>query len=116
MKRLMDTDPYTGIQTWHELVDGQTRIYYVPTRDLDPALDHCLALANDESYTKAGMKEDWWHYGHVPASVMLKWFVEEGVPFTAAEEYNKRLNRPEYSRLKVTHKHHGTVDKKIYLG
>lgn len=112
---MMDTDPFTGIQTWHELKDGETRIYYVPTQDLEPALDACKAAANDGDYTKRGMKEDWWHYGWVPASLMLKWFCEDGVPFTAAEEYNRRLNQPEYKDLKVTQKFHGTRDVKIYL-
>lgn len=117
MKRLIDTDPVNGIQTWHEHdpVSKETRVYYVPTLDLDPTLDHCKALASDEERTKRGMKEDWWHYGFVPDSIRLKWWIEEGIPFTDAEAYNRKLNQPEYRYLKVTSKHHGAKDTQIFL-
>lgn len=117
MKRLIDKDPFTGIETWHEYdhAEKKTKIYYVPTRDLDPALDYCKALANDEEHTKHGFKEDWWHYGFVPDSVRLKWFVEEGIPFSDAQAYNRKLNQPEYKYLKTTAKHHGARDQQIFL-
>ena len=102
----MDLDPFTGIETWHELKDGQTYIYYVPTRDEAPTVDYCQSLANDGDYTKHGMKVDWWHYAHIPNSIMLKWHIEEGIPLFDAEAYNKKVNDPEYKLLKVTQKHH----------
>ena len=118
MKRLIDYDPFTQTETWHEYdaVDKKTRIYYVPRTDADAQLDMCKDMANDEARTKEGIKRDWWHYGFVPNWLMLKWHVEEGVPLFDAEAYNKRLNRPEWSGFKVTHKHHGETDRKIYLG
>lgn len=116
MKRLMDFDAFTGIETWHELKDGNTYIYYVPRSDADAQLDYCKSLASADDYTKQGMKADWWHYGHVPNWLMLKWLIDEGVPIGDAEEYNKRLNRPEWNGFKVTHKHHGETDRKIFLG
>lgn len=117
MKQLIDTDPLSGIQTWHEYdhVEKQTRIYYVPTRDLEPAIDFCKRRANDDDYTKAGMKEDFWHYGWVPDSLRLKWLIEEGVPLNDAESYNRKLNQPEFKYLKTTAKYHPAKDSQIFL-
>lgn len=117
MRRLLDTDPLTGIQTWHEYdaTEKKTRIFYVPTRDIADGLDACKMLANDDDYTKKGIKQEWWHYGWVPDALMLKWLVEEGVPLDDAEEYNRRLNWPEYKHLKVTTKYHPAKDSKIFI-
>ena len=108
MKRLIDFDPFSGIETWHEYdaVDKKTRIYYVPTRDESPSLDITAALRNDEDFTKKGIKNDWWKYAYIPNSLMLKWHVEEGIPLFDAEEYNKKANTPDYKFLKYTTKHH----------
>jgi len=116
MRRLLGVDE-GGIQEWHEYdpVTKQTRIYYVPTQDLDSALDQCKTLANADDYTKQGIKQEWWHYGWVPDSLRLKWLVEEGIPLTDAEAYNRKLNQPEYKHLKVTHKHHPAKDQQIFL-
>lgn len=118
MKRLIDFDPFTGIETWHELdhAEKKTRIYYVPTRDETPTVDYCKAIANDGDVWKRGVKEDWVPYAHIPNSLMLKWHIEEGVPLYDAYEYNRRANRPEYNALKLTTKHDGAKDHKIYIG
>jgi len=106
MKRLLDTDPFTGIETWHEKVGDETIITYVPTRDVAIEVDLCKRFANDPEYTRKGIKEDWWHYAHIPAAVMLKWHCEEGIPLFDAHEYNKKVNQREYRDLKVTAKWH----------
>lgn len=118
MKRLIDYDPFTGIETWHELdhAEQKTRIYYVNTLDADPSLEYCKRRALDENYSKDGIKEDWWHYGHIPNWLMLKWYTEHGIPVGDAEGYNKMLNRPEWKGFKTTTKHHGVADKMIFLG
>lgn len=105
----MDYDPFTGVETWHEYDhdDQKTRIYYNFTRDESATVDLCKAAAGDTSYTQQGIKQDWWHYAHIPNSLMLKWHVEEGIPLFDAEEYNKKVNTPDYKWLKVTQKHHG---------
>lgn len=109
MRRLIDTDPFTGIQTWHEYdhAEKKTRIIYLPTRDEAPTLDIIADFRNDDDNWKRGVKNDWVKYAHIPNSLMLKWLVEEGVPLYDAEAYNKKANTPEYSRLKYTTKHHG---------
>ncbi len=116
MKRLLDYDPFTGVETWHELVGSETQISYVPTWDAQTSIDYCQNRANDTDYTSRGIKEDWWQYGHVPNWLMLEWNVRHGIPIGDAEAYNRMLNRPEYKYFKTTHKHHGVDDKKIFLG
>lgn len=108
VKRLIDYDPFTGIETYHEYdpINKETRIFYEHTRDVSGAVDVCKALANDDDFTKKGIKEDWWRYAHIPNSLMLKWHVEEGIPLFDAKEYNKKANQPEYKFLKYTTKHH----------
>lgn len=116
MKRLIDFDRFTGIETWHELKDGKTHIYYVPTFDESASVDMCKAIAGDGDVWRRGVKEDWVPYAHIPNSLMLKWHIEEGVPLYDAYEYNKRANRPEYKALKLTTKSDGAGDRQIFIG
>lgn len=108
MKRLLDYDPLTGIETWHEYdhIEKKTKVHYVPTRDVDPELSALTALANDESFTKQGIKNEWWHYAHIPDSVLVKWYVEEGIHPDDTDALFKKVNDPDYKRLKTTHKFH----------
>ena len=117
MKRLIDRDYLTGIETWHEYdsLTQETRIHYQPFVDMDDTLTICRSLADDDARTKKGIKEDWWHYSFIPDWLQLKWYVEEGVPIGDAEAYNMRVNRPEYRYLKTTAKFHGSKDKQIFL-
>lgn len=107
-KRLLDYDPVTGIETWHEYdaAEKKTKIHYVPTRDESPSLDIVAALRNDDDFTRKGIKQEFWRYAYIPNSLMLKWHIEEGIPLFDAEEYNKKANTPEYSLLKYTRKVH----------
>ena len=108
MKRLLSFDPVTGIETWHEYdhAEKQTRIYYVPTRDVDPTLSTLKRMANDDELTKRGIKNEWWLYGHIPDAVLLKWYVEEGIHPDDTDAMFKKLNDPDYKYLKATHKYH----------
>ncbi len=106
MKRLLDYDPLSGIETWWERVDGKTNIQYVPTRDVQEEVDACVRMANDPEYSRKGIKEDWWHYAHIPAALMLDWNIRLGIPLGDAREYNTMVNKPEYRLLKATTKWH----------
>lgn len=116
MRRKLDYDPIARVTTWHELVDGKTVITYTTDVDMDSVTDVTRKFANDDSYTRRGIKEEFWHYAHVPNFIALKWLTEEGIPLYDAEAYNRKVNTPEYKALKVTIKHDGSrPERRIFL-
>jgi hypothetical protein len=70
MNRLIDYDPVTGIQTFHEYSDGKTHI--TEKQDVQGILDYTTRLANDSSYKSAGIKSDWYHFATVPNVVIME--------------------------------------------
>ena len=108
-RRLIAEDPITGIATFHEYnpdTDETTLIY---VGDDGPCLEENKRLANDDEYTKNGIKQEFWRYASIPPSVQLKWLTEKGV-----DVYNKEhgkavgrlVNDREWGYLKTTTKHH----------
>jgi hypothetical protein len=76
---------------------------------LTPLLDHNKDSRTTSSYTKKGIKNDWWHYAHIPMSIIHKWLVEEGINVFEKNDARKvfqKLNSPEYRYLKTTTKTH----------
>lgn len=65
MKRLLDYDPHTGVQTFHHYDHGTgiTRIEEV--QDVQKVLDQCKELANNPDYKRQGIKEDYYHFARV---------------------------------------------------
>lgn len=75
MKRLLDVDPLTGLETWHEY-DATTETTVLSYhQDAEPLLDACKR-DNNHADKKLG---DMAHVASIPPSVQLKWFVELGV-------------------------------------
>ena len=106
MKRLVDYDPINGITTYtdYNSVDDSLKIGY-EFDDVSPVLDFNKAKQNDEQYTRDGIKNDWWHYAHIPMSLILKWQVEEGINVFDKNDTKKvlqKVNSPEYRYLKTT--------------
>lgn len=104
-KELLSYDPITGLRTWfdYDASTDTTELYY--DQEVDDILELNKAMANDEDYSKNGIKQGWWHIGSIPASLIMKWRVEEGI-----DVYNKdhtkrvlaKLNDADFSRLKTT--------------
>jgi len=110
MKRFVDYDPVSGITTYsdYESATDTLKVGY-EFESVAPALDHNKALQNDEQYTKDGIKAGWWHYAHIPISLIHKWQVEEGINVLDKNDERKvfqKLNSPEYRYLKTTTKTH----------
>jgi hypothetical protein len=108
MKRLVDYDPFTGVTTYTETEGDETRIGY-EFDDVTPVLDMNKTLQNDEQYTRDGIKDGWWHYAQIPASLILKWRIEEGIDIFSKNDTKKvfaKLNDPQYRYLKTTMKVH----------
>jgi hypothetical protein len=111
LKRLFDYDPETGIREIFHF-DPMTGDVHIETQqDVEPLLDRNKALQNDESYSQAGIKNDMWHFAHVPIVVQLKWLVKYGAEHDPMKKGNEKLlfsllNDPEWRYLKTTNKIH----------
>ena len=108
-KRLLHTDPLTGLMTWHDYdpVSGDTTIGY--TADSKPILERNKVLQNDSDYSKKGIKQEFWKYAEIPVQVQLDWMINKGVDITNRDHAKKMfalLNDPEYKYLKTTAGYH----------
>ena len=100
MKRLLDFDPFTGMETWHDYDETthETRLHY--KQDVEPQLDANKRAANDAS----GPMGDMVHVASIPASIQMKWLVEKGVDLLNPDHKRavaKLLDDPDYRYLKV---------------
>jgi hypothetical protein len=108
-KRLLSSDPVTGLMTWHDYDDQTDETIISYTADSTPVLELNKAMAKDDDFSRAGIKDGWWRYASIPVEVQMKWLCEEGI-----DVYNKhhgprisaKLEDPAYRYLKATSGHH----------
>ncbi len=106
-KRLLDYDPLSGMSvTFDYGADDQLVITH--SQDVAPFLDRSQTLSNDDEYSRLGIKNDLWHYAHVPAAVILEMRTKHGVDFYKPADRKKvfELLNTEYKRCKTTHLTH----------
>lgn len=92
MKRLLDYDANTGIQTWHDYDHHTKETVIAEVQDVAPVLEANKVARNQgnggakglNEVAQRGIKNNWWHAASVPNSVILKWKKELGVDI-----YNK---------------------------
>jgi len=101
VKRLLDYDPLTGVKTMFEHNDLTDESIISYEADAEPNLEHAKSLANDDDYTRQGMKHSTVHYAHIPAVLLLKWHAE-GVNIKDNQELFKKVNSREFRYLKTT--------------
>jgi hypothetical protein len=73
--------------------------------DVEGNLDYSKALAKDEDVTRNGIKNEFWHYAHIPNVILEKWALE-GVNINDPKELVKKVNSPDYAYFKTTSKYH----------
>ena len=105
MKTLFtEHDPYTGFITEYA-TDGkvlQERVTVDRTASR-AVIDHTSALANDTDYSKAGIKNDWWHVATIPAEVQLEWLTQGyDIMKMSTAEIVAKLRHPDYAKLRAT--------------
>lgn len=108
-RRLLSSDPLTGIDTFHEYDAGTNETNIIHIGDSEPYLEANKRLANDNEYTKRGIKNEWWKYASIPPAVQVKWLIEHGVDVYNKDHGDavlKLVNHPDYAYLKTTSKHH----------
>ena len=108
-KRLLSTDPVTGLMTWHEYdaATDETTISY--SADSTSILERNKALQNDTDFSKKGIKQEFWKYAEIPVEVQLDWLINKGVDIANRDHAKKMfelVNSPEYKYLKTTAGYH----------
>ncbi len=99
----------SGTTTWFEYHPETDMTIVAREQDVEGILDLNKYLRNDVDYSKAGIKNEWWHYATIPNILIEKWKNEEGINVfdkNDSKRVFKKLNQPEYRFLKVTDKVH----------
>jgi hypothetical protein len=113
-KHLLDYDPISGSSCYMNYDHALDKIVLTHEQDVQKVLDFATALRNDESYTRAGIKNDFLHYALIPAVVQLEMKQKHNVDFwdkrQDAQVYG--LINTEYSRFKVTDIYHTVANGK----
>lgn len=108
-KRLLSYDPSTGLNTWHDYDDQTDTTIISYSADSTPILEQNKAMANDDDFTRQGIKGDWWLYASIPVEIQMKWMIEQGIDIYKKEHgrrVSKLLEDPQYRYLKTTTKKH----------
>lgn len=104
MKRLIDFDSLSGVQTWHEYDATEDRTIITETQDVEPLLEMNKAQYNDESFKRRGMKNEMLKVASVPVTVLMEWKTKHGVDAwdkNHTAKIMKLLNDPEYRYLRT---------------
>lgn len=112
MKRLLDYDAATGIQTWFhkDAVDGTITVEEL--QDVEPILEANKAVQNREAggamgltaFSRKGIKNGMWHVGSIPMTLAFKWLNEEGINIFKKSDWprvRKKLNDIDYRLLRT---------------
>lgn len=103
MKRLVDVDPLTGIQTWHEYDHDTEKTIIERVQDVQPFIDRNKALANEGDYKKKGIQNSWMHAATIPNVIIEQW-LKEGIDVFNKDHWPKvrrKLNDPDWKHLKT---------------
>lgn len=104
-KELLDFDPDTGLRTYIEFPNDDSRFEIRYEQDVQATLDALTPLRNDEDRKKDGIKRSWWHVAHIPDIVILKLRSEHGLD-VFNPNHTKRISQliqsSDYLRLHCT--------------
>jgi hypothetical protein len=107
-KRLLDFNPLSGESVWFQYDHSIDSMTITHEQDVSKHLDMAHARATDANYTRKGIKNDLWHYAHVPNATILKMKQEDGVDLFDKNDAKRvfELLNTKYKRLKTTEKVH----------
>jgi hypothetical protein len=106
---LLEHDPLTGITEHLEFQDDKMRI--VRTQDVNTILTQAKTMANDEEYTRQGIKRDEWHYARIPMTILEEMEKKHGAKWEDKNDHGHKkffsvLNE-HYPAFKTTAWNHG---------
>jgi len=105
MKRVLDYDPMTGITQYFHYDETNGNWGVESVQDVDPILDMNKSMQNDESYSRLGIKKEWWHVARIPVVIQEKWLREDGIDIYNKDHWPKvkaKLNDRDNLYLKTT--------------
>lgn len=108
MKRVLDYDPWSRTTTYHEYEEDTDTTIITEVQDIEPFMERAKAMRNDDQYTRDGIKNEMWHYAHIPNHYVMRMIQEDGInPLEkgAAPDVLRLINT-KYTELKTTRKHH----------
>jgi len=105
MKRLLSSDPFTGIMRWVEYDPLTNELHEGATADTSANLEFSSALRKDEDYWKQGVKNEMAHYAHIP-NILLEQWMQMGVDVNDPDALIAMVNKPDYAYLRTTTKRH----------
>lgn len=105
MRKVFDYDPITGVTQYfhYDELTGGWGIESV--QDVEPILEANKKLQNHETYSKDGIKNEFWHVATIPVVIQEKWLREDGIDIYNRDHWKKvkmKLNDPDYRYLKAT--------------
>ncbi len=110
-RRLIDYDPWTKTQTWHEYDPLTDTTTIGEIQDCQQVIETNKATQNIgtpggrlNAYEQAGIKNSWAHAATIPNSVINKWRIEEGIDVfnkNHIDAVTKKLNDPEWRFLRT---------------
>lgn len=110
MKRLLDHDPITGITEWFHYDEATGQRHVETVQDVEPFIELCKTLRNDEEYSKRGIKNEMWHYAKIPMVVEDKIRREHGIDINMMDQDKffkfMQIIETDYPYLKTTTKQH----------
>lgn len=81
MEFVLDYNPLTGERCVIK-TEGD-KLHIRNEQDVTPFIESATELRNDEDYSRAGIKNDQWHYARIPNGVMLEMKQKYGVDMFA---------------------------------
>jgi hypothetical protein len=101
----------TGVTEWFHYDPTTGDVHIETVQDVEPFLEINRALANDDEFTKQGIKNEMWRYASIPVVVQVKWLNEYGSTNWPLKPGNEKLlfrllNSPDWKYLKCTGKIH----------
>lgn len=107
MKRLVDVDSLTGIETWHDYDHDAKKTYITQVQDIQPILERNKALALDDRYKKQGIKNDWYHFATIPTTLIVEFKTKYGLDVFNDDDLpkiEKLLQSSEYAYFRTVGK------------
>lgn len=101
-KRKLSYDPVHGITTWYEGDGASFKIGY--TQDVSRNIEQNKRLQNTPEYKRHGIKNDWYHFAHVPAIVLMQFKDKHNLDWQKKEDLpkiEKLLMSREYCHLRT---------------
>ena len=100
-KRILGYDPLTKTTTNHYYDNSTGKTYVEEVQDVSAHLERARRLANDPSYKRKGIKEDWYHFATVPNSVLVELKTKYGLDWTKKDDLKKieQVLQRDYKKL-----------------